>query len=90
MRIVTVPPFVAVIRQADAKTPIVVIGEAPGAEPLAALLGASRTPPSVGISPDDVAVMPYSSGTTGFPKGVMLTHRNLVAQCLSLKGVTDA
>ena len=28
---------------------------------------------------DHVVVMPYSSGTTGLPKGVMLTHRNLVA-----------
>jgi len=28
---------------------------------------------------EDVVVLPYSSGTTGFPKGVMLTHHNLVA-----------
>ena len=28
---------------------------------------------------EDVVVLPYSSGTTGFPKGVMLTNRNLVA-----------
>lgn len=28
---------------------------------------------------DDLAVLPYSSGTTGLPKGVMLTHKNLVA-----------
>ncbi|KAK3123097.1 hypothetical protein QOZ80_8AG0623810 [Eleusine coracana subsp. coracana] len=29
------------------------------------------------FSPDDVAALPYSSGTTGLPKGVMLTHRSL-------------
>lgn len=31
---------------------------------------------------DHVVVLPYSSGTTGLPKGVMLTHRNLVANIL--------
>ncbi|KAJ1704127.1 hypothetical protein LUZ63_003906 [Rhynchospora breviuscula] len=30
------------------------------------------------IEPDDVVALPYSSGTTGLPKGVMLTHRSLV------------
>jgi len=30
------------------------------------------------VSPDDVANMQYTSGTTGFPKGVMLTHRNII------------
>lgn len=28
---------------------------------------------------DDTAVLPYSSGTTGMPKGVMLSHRNIVS-----------
>ncbi|MAT05514.1 MAG: 4-coumarate--CoA ligase family protein [Acidimicrobiaceae bacterium] len=31
---------------------------------------------------EQVVVLPYSSGTTGLPKGVMLTHHNLVANCV--------
>lgn len=34
--------------------------------------------PEVEINPDDVVALPYSSGTTGLPKGVMLTHKGLV------------
>ena len=40
-------------------------------------------------APDDLCVLPYSSGTTGLPKGVMLTHRNLVANVLQTSAVTD-
>jgi acyl-CoA synthetase (AMP-forming)/AMP-acid ligase II len=36
-------------------------------------------PRPVDVGPEDIAVLPYSSGTTGLMKGVMLTHRNLVA-----------
>ncbi|KAG0558011.1 hypothetical protein KC19_11G172700 [Ceratodon purpureus] len=35
--------------------------------------------PDVEIHPDDVVCLPYSSGTTGLPKGVMLTHKGLVS-----------
>ena len=39
---------------------------------------------------EDMACLPYSSGTTGLPKGVMLTHFNLVANaCQSVLGHPD-
>jgi len=45
-------------------------------------------PPAVEIDPaTDVVVLPYSSGTTGLPKGVMLTHRNVVANLAQLAAV---
>jgi acyl-CoA synthetase (AMP-forming)/AMP-acid ligase II len=45
--------------------------------------GAAPAPmPDGGGDPDDLVALPYSSGTTGLPKGVMLTHRNLVANIL--------
>ena len=58
---------------------VVVLGEAPpGAAPLAELLDSRADPPFPVIDCDSVALLPYSSGTTGLPKGVMLTHRQLV------------
>lgn len=52
----------------------------PGVIAFDALCSHGNTPPAVHIDPAvDVAALPYSSGTSGIPKGVMLTHRNLVA-----------
>jgi acyl-CoA synthetase (AMP-forming)/AMP-acid ligase II len=58
---------------------VFVFGDAEGATPFARLLGEDRPAPGIEISADDIALLPYSSGTIAKPKGVVLSHRSLVA-----------
>ncbi len=50
-------------------------------------------PPKIETSASDIAVLQYTGGTTGLPKGAMLTHGNLVANCYQMyewtKGVAE-
>ena len=80
-RLVTVPMFLETATAAIADSPIAdvyVIGEAEGYPSIASVVGEPLAE-QVAVDLDDVVVLPYSSGTTGLAKGVMLTHRNLVA-----------
>jgi len=82
--LVTVPTFLKTAKAAaegTSVTDIFVFGEVEGAQPVTALFGPPLTR-QVPIGPDDVVALPYSSGTTGLSKGVMLTHRNLVANII--------
>ena len=65
-----VPAFVAAPRRAL---------EGPGVTPWHAMLEAGRAPGPLSAGPDDLCVMPYTSGTTGRPKGCMHTHRGAMA-----------
>jgi acyl-CoA synthetase (AMP-forming)/AMP-acid ligase II len=91
--LVTVEPFLENARAAAGQSgveEIYVFGEGEGATPFASLLDNDGRPPEVPIDTrKDLVVLPYSSGTTGLPKGVMLSHFNLVANMCQLVGFAD-
>ncbi len=81
--LLTIPDFLETAKKAAEAAKIeevFVLGDAEGATPFEEIFGDPSDVPDVSIdAAEDLAVLPYSSGTTGLPKGVMLTHRNLVA-----------
>ncbi|MFF3399357.1 4-coumarate--CoA ligase family protein [Streptomyces sp. NPDC002659] len=87
--IVTVSPLLEVARRAAELAAgieeIFVCDRADGHVSVLDMLGSTAPEPDVVIDPaEDIAALPYSSGTTGIPKGVMLTHRSIATNLAQL------
>ena len=80
------PGFENAFASAGLSTRVMGVATAMSGDPLAADgIGAVRK----GAAPDDVASLLFTSGTTGTPKGVMLTHRNFASLVAKLGGSFD-
>jgi acyl-CoA synthetase (AMP-forming)/AMP-acid ligase II len=94
--LITIPLFLPnsleAAKRANIKE-VFVMGEGEGATPFAEMFKGDGALPKIDYDVhNDIVVMPYSSGTTGLPKGVMLSHYNLtsnVVQYSDLEGLNE-
>lgn len=84
--VLAAPPFADVVTKGAADLDVRIFSTASWDE-----LGEIGEPaPAPGVSEDDLAVLAYTSGTTGEPKGVMLSHGNLLANLDQQMSIPEA
>ncbi|MGW2646988.1 4-coumarate--CoA ligase family protein [Streptomyces sp. NPDC001393] len=93
--IITVSPLLGTARRAAELSggirEIFVCDSAPGHRSLIDMLATTAPEPRPAFDPaEDIAALPYSSGTTGIPKGVMLTHRQIATNLAQLEPAVPA
>ncbi|MFG2194568.1 4-coumarate--CoA ligase family protein [Streptomyces sp. NPDC048639] len=93
--IVTVSPLLDTARRAAERAggvrEILVCDSADGHRSVLDMLASTAPEPNVTIDPaEDLAALPYSSGTTGIPKGVMLTHRSIATNLAQLSALVPS
>jgi acyl-CoA synthetase (AMP-forming)/AMP-acid ligase II len=88
--VLTAPALLASVQEAVGKlsgVTIILTGEAPGTVSFASLIASTAPEPAASADIDARASLPFSSGTSGLPKGVILTHRSLIANMFQYRQV---
>ncbi|ATD71333.1 MULTISPECIES: AMP-dependent synthetase/ligase [Gordonia] len=95
--VITEQKFLPVITSANTAVERIIVVDGVAADAIS-LDDVARTPPPDGfdftaswraVEPEDLATLIYTSGTTGPPKGVEITHRNIVAEMAALAEKVD-
>jgi acyl-CoA synthetase (AMP-forming)/AMP-acid ligase II len=87
----TIAPLLATVREAGAaagRVTVIVSGGGTADVAYETLLASTAPEPAIPEDPDALAALPYSSGTTGLQKGVMLTHRTVLSNLLQYNTAT--
>lgn len=90
--VLAVPPLLGMAREVASKLGIrFVLSTASGdaATPALGAIDGPEVEPDETVQPEDIALLPFSSGSSGLPKAVMLTHRNMIAGAAQIETALD-